>query len=195
MTVLRTESASNIRIFTLNRANKMSKKEIQILEQQIDRLDAKDFELEGWKKYTIVILARIFGESNEKIRMINKLENEFSSWSLRDASGNESYEEGTKKLAREVIQAAIDELKVFGLPEPAGDQSEQDIQDFINILLDELKGSQVKKLKSILSSKESKDEKQRMIKEILEGVGEYGAYSVLTSMLMHPAAVKLMKGM
>ena len=171
----------------------MSQKEIQILEQQIDRLSEKDFDLEAWKKYTIVILARIFGEKSEKIRMIDKLEYEFSSWSLRDASGNESYEEGTKKLAREILQAAIDELKVFGLPETLEDQSEQVIQDFINILLDELKGSQVKKLKSILSSRESKDEKQRMIKEILEGIGEYGAYNVLTLMLMHPAAVKMMK--
>ncbi len=133
----------------------MSTKEIQILEQQIDRLDAKDFELEAWKKYTMVILARIFGEKSEIIRMIDKLEYEFSSWSLRDASGNESYEEGTKKLAREILQAAVDELKVFGLPETIEDQSEEAIYDFINILLDELKGSQVKKLKPILSSRES----------------------------------------
>jgi hypothetical protein len=171
----------------------MSKKEVQILEQQIDRLNAKDFDLKAWKKYTIVILTRIFGDKSEKIRMIDKLEYEFSSWSLRDASGNESYEEGTKKLAREILQAAIDELKVFGLPETTEDQSEETINDIINILLDELKGSQVKQLKTILASRESKDEKQRMIKEILEEIGEYSAYNVLTSILMHPASIKIIK--
>ena len=172
----------------------MVKKEIQLLEQQIDKLGSKDFDLSAWKKYTVIILARIFGEKNEKIRQIEKLEFEFSSWSLRDASGNESYEEGTKKLAREILQASIDELNLFGLPTPVEDQSSQVIYDFLNILLDELKGSQVKQLKKILSSRESKDEKQRMVKEILEGIGEYGAYNVLTSMLIHPAAVKMMKG-
>lgn len=171
----------------------MAKKEIQLLKQQIDKLENEDFDLSAWKKYTVVILARIFGEKNEKIRQIEKLEYEFSSWSLRDASGNESYEEGTKKLAREILQASIDELNLFGLPTPVEDQSSQAIYDFLNILLDELKGSQVKQLKKILSSRESKDEKQRMIKEILEGIGEYSAYDVLTTMIMQPEAVKMMK--
>lgn len=171
----------------------MSEKEIQILEQQIDKLDKKNFDLEAWKKYTIVILARIFGDKSNKIVLIEQLEYEFSSWSLRDASGNESYEEGTKKLAREILQAAIDELKVFGLPEITEEKADESIKVFLNILLDELKGSQVKKLKSIIKSKESKDEKQRMIKEILEGIGEYGAYDVLTMMLMSPSAIKLLK--
>jgi len=171
----------------------MPEKEIQLLEQQIERLNAKNFDLETWKEYTIVVLARIFGEKNEKVRMVDKLEFRFNSWSLRDASGNESYEEGTKKLAREILQASIDELKTFGKPEIAEEKSDQSIQDFVNLLLDELKGSQVKQLKTILKSRENKEEKQRMIKEILEGLGEYGAYDVLTSMLMHPAAVKMLK--
>jgi hypothetical protein len=168
----------------------MLKKEIQLLNQQIEKLNANDFDLEAWKKYTIIILARIFGDTSEKIKQVEKLEFEFSSWTLRDASGNESYEEGTKKLAREILQASIDELNIFGLPKVDENQSDKTIKEFLNIILDELKGSQVKQLKSILSSRESKDEKQRKIKEILEEVGEYGAYSILTTMLMHPDAVK-----
>jgi hypothetical protein len=172
----------------------MATKEIELLQLQIDKLDAKDFELEAWKKYTIIILARIFGDKSEKINQIEKLEYEFSSWSLRDASGNESYEEGTKKLAREILQASIDELKAFGVPQQEDDdRSEKSIQEFLNLLLDELKGSQVKQLKTILASRESKDEKRRKIKEILEEIGEYNAYEVLISMLMHPAAVKMIK--
>jgi len=173
----------------------MVKKEIQLLEKQIKRLDAKDFELEAWKKYTIVILARIFGPQDEKIRQIEKLEFVFTSWSLRDASGNESYEEGTKKLAREILQAAIDELQLFGLPEKKEEenQSSKAIQEFLSILLDEMKGSQVKQLKSILSSRENKEEKHRKIKELLSGIGEYEVYDILATMLMHPEAVKMIK--
>ena len=173
----------------------MSDKELQLLEQQIEKLNIKDFDLKTWKKYTVVILARIFGEKNEKINQIEKLEFEFNSWSLRDASGNESYEEGTKKLAREILQAAIDELKVFGLPELKEKDTDQTIQDFLNLLIDELKGSQVKQLKTILNSRQNKEEKQRMIKEMLEDVGEYGAYGVLTAMLMHPMAIKMIKSL
>jgi len=170
-------------------------KEIQLLEQQIKRLDEKDFELEAWKKYTIVILARIFGPRDEKIRQIEKLEYEFTSWSLRDASGNESYEEGTKKLAREILQAAIDELKIFGVPEKKEEENQSDktIQDFLNILLDEMKGSQVKQLKTILSSRENKEEKRRQIRELLSGISENEVYEILISMLMHPETVKMMK--
>lgn len=172
----------------------MSEKELQLLEQQLEKIDSKGFDLKAWKKYTIVILARIFGDRNEKIRQIEKLDFEFNSWALRDASGNESYEEGTKKLAREILQAAIDELKVFGMPDLKLKNFDKTLEEFINILLDELKGSQVKELKAILKSRESKGEKQRMIKEILEGIGEYGAYGILTSMLLHPDAVKMIKG-
>ena len=169
----------------------MAKKEIQLLEQQIKRLDEKDFDLEAWKKYTIVILARIFGPQDEKIRQIEKLEYEFTSWSLRDASGNESYEEGTKKLAREILQAAIYELKIFGVPgKNEEDLPAKAIGDFLNILLDEMKGSQVKQLKSILSSHENKEEKRRKIRDLLSVIDEQEIYDILVSMLLHPEAVK-----
>ena len=171
----------------------MAEKEIELLEQQIERLDKKDFDLEAWKKYTIVILSRIFGDRDSKIKLIDKLDYEFSSWSLRDASGNESYEKGTKKLAREILQAAIDELKAFGLPEIPEEKSDETVTDLLNILLDELKGSQVRQLKIVLRSKDSKEEKKRMIKEILEGLGEYVTYDVLTNMLMHPSASRILK--
>ncbi len=171
----------------------MAGKETKLLKQQIDKLSDKDFDLQGWKKYTIIILTRIFGEKSEKIRMVDKLEYEFSSWSLRDASGNESYEEGTKKLAREILQAAIDEIDAFGIPESEVYSSDQAIEELLSLLLDELKGSQVKHLKSILSSRESKDEKQRKIKEMLEELGEYESYNILSSMLMHKAAIKMIK--
>lgn len=169
----------------------MAQKEIKLLEQQIARLNDKDFDLEAWKKYTIIILARIFGRDDEKIRQIELLDFEFSSWSLRDASGDESYEDGTKKLAKEILTAAIDEIKVFGIPESVKDEEDKDLMSILNIIFDELKGSQVKQLKSILASRQNKAEKRRQIKELLEEMGETGVYTVLTSVLMHPEMNKL----
>ncbi len=66
----------------------MAQKEIKLLQQQMDRLFVKDFDLDPWKKYTIILLEKIFGPDNIKSQMIKKVEFEFSSWSLRDASGN-----------------------------------------------------------------------------------------------------------
>jgi hypothetical protein len=171
-------------IFIGIKFKRMAQKEIKLLQQQIDKLYEKDFELQPWKNYTIILLERIFGPENEKIKMIRKVEFEFSSWSLRDASGNESYEEGSKKLAREILQAAIDELKAFGIPDLSKNvHSDQAISDFLSCLLDELKGSQVKELKAILTSRENLDEKKRKIKDILQNLGEYGVYDVITNML------------
>lgn len=167
----------------------MAHKEIKLLQQQIDRLDEKDFDLQSWKNYTIILLERIFGPDNEKINLIKELEFEFSSWSLRDASGNVSYEEGSKKLAKEVLQAAIDELKNFGLPDLTADtQSNKDIAELLNCILNELKGSEVKELKSILSSKENMEEKKRKVNEILQKLGEYAAYDVITNILTNTQA-------
>jgi len=86
----------------------MKAEAISLLEQQLQKINAKDFDLDAWKKYTIILLSKIFGDDNQKIKLIEQLEYEFNSWSLRDASGNESYEDGTKKLATEIIQASID---------------------------------------------------------------------------------------
>lgn len=170
----------------------MAQKEIKLLEQQIARLNDTDFDLEAWKKYTIIILARIFGSTDEKIRQTKQLEFDNSSWTLRDATGNSSYVERTKKLAREILTAAIDEINVFGVSNNSGNQPDESLAAILQLILDELKGSQVKQLKSVLSSRQSKVEKQRLIKELLEEMGENGAYTVLTSILMNREIAKLL---
>ncbi len=91
----------------------MAKKEISILKKQIERLEVKDFDLEAWKKFTIVMLARIFGNTSEKIRQIESIEYEYSSWSLRDTSGSSEYLESCKKLGRKILEASIEELETF----------------------------------------------------------------------------------
>lgn len=165
----------------------MVQKEIKLLQQQIDKLYADDFELAPWKKYTVIFLERIFGAGNEKIRMINEIDFEFSSWTLRDASGNESYEERSKKEAQEILQAAIDELKTFGLPDKATKEATgRTLKELLNCLLDELKGSQVKQLKAVLSSDDNEEEKKRKVKDILQNLGEQGAYEVLANILLLP---------
>lgn len=167
----------------------MVKKEIKFLQKQIEKLDAKDFDFEAWKKYSMLQLTRIFGEKDPKISQLNKIDFEFNSWSLRDASGNESYEEGSKRLAREVLQAAIDELDIYGLPEKESDINDF-ITDIIGIVTDEFKGSQIKKLKVILFSNESEEEKKRRIKELLEELENNSSITILTNVLLNPQIIR-----
>jgi len=168
----------------------MVKKEIKLLEQQIEKLNSPDFDFEAWKKYSIIILSRIFGNNDEKIIQLNNIDFEFNSWSLRDASGNESYEEGSKKLATEVLKAAIDELNIYGMPNL--DMNRDTItNELLDIILDEFKGSQVKELSNILSSCDSITEKKRRIKEIIEEVGEHGSYDIITNILTNQAISKV----
>jgi len=170
----------------------MAQKEIKLLEQQIARLSAKDFNLDSWKNYTLIILSKIFGSGNEMSRQIEQIDFKFNSWSLRDASGNESYEEGKKRQAKEILQAAIDELNVFGLPKKDEDAlSENQIKELLHFVLDELKGTQVRQLKNILTSSSTDAEKRRLVSELISEIGDNTAFDVLTNMILHPAFSKL----
>ncbi len=160
----------------------MVKKEIKLLQQQMDKLDAKDFDLDAWKKYSILQLTRLFGENDPKVVQLGNIDFEFNSWSLRDASGNESYEEGSKKLAREILQSAIDELDIYGIPKKENHNNEI-VDELVSIILDEFKGSQVKKLKGILSSNENEPEKKRRVKEIIEELSDSARIEILTNIL------------
>ncbi|OYT12791.1 MAG: hypothetical protein B6I19_08515 [Bacteroidetes bacterium 4572_114] len=88
----------------------MKQKQIELLQQQIDKLDSKDFDLEAWKNYTIVLLARLFGEDNQKIKQIEKLDYEYNSWSLRDTSGFTSYLQTCKELGPEATQVILESI-------------------------------------------------------------------------------------
>ncbi len=169
----------------------MVKKEIKLIEAQIEKLNSSNFDFEAWKKYSLLQLIRIFGDKDPKIGQLKNIEFEFNSWSLRDASGNESYEEGSKRLAKEVLQAAIDELDIYGLPKSTKNEEEV-LKNLISIILDEFKGTQVKKLKEILSSNENPVEKHRRVKEIVEELGETTSINIVTNILINPDAINLL---
>ncbi len=40
-------------------------KEIELLQKQIDRLSDENFDLQGWKSSTAILLTRIFGKDHE----------------------------------------------------------------------------------------------------------------------------------
>lgn len=168
----------------------MKQQYIDILRQQITKLDEKRFDLEAWKNYTIIVLARIFGENNQKIRQIEKLEYEHNSWSLRDTSGYSAYLQTAKKLGREILEASIDEIEHFGVPEkPVNTENTVNISVILNALEDELKGSQYKSLMKLLKSELSDDEKKRQLHDIIEELGTQTTQAILESILLNEGFV------
>ncbi|MFO7613883.1 MAG: hypothetical protein R6W71_04510 [Bacteroidales bacterium] len=167
----------------------MPEKEIQLLKTQIEKLKARDFDLDAWKKSTIIILARIFGDSNQKIRQIENIEYDYSSWALRDTTGSDSYLDSCMKLGREILQASIDELENLGLP-----QSEETGDAFFlvitNALQDELKGSQVKEIGNILASGESPEKKREIILEKIKEYGSEISHDILSNILTSSPMIK-----
>ncbi|MCD4724525.1 MAG: hypothetical protein K8R63_06740 [Bacteroidales bacterium] len=160
----------------------MVKKEISILKKQIERLDIKTFDLEAWKKFTIVMLARIFGDTSEKIRQIESIEYDYSSWALRDTSGTSSYLDSCKKLGRKILEASIAELEAFGLPDQSGDD-DRFFRIIIEALQDELKGSQFRELKAVILSMDKEEEMKEKVREILHDYDTGVPVDILVSIL------------
>ena len=160
-------------------------KEIKLLEEQIKKLDTKDFDLDAWKQYTIILLGRIFGEDNQKIKEIKKIDYDYSSWSLRDTSGKTSYLDTCKKLGKEILEASIDELKAFGTPEKPDNRSIP-VEVIIEALENELKVSQLRDIVSLVNSEKEQKVKFRDINKYLKNLGDDSFRTIVLSILSHP---------
>lgn len=164
----------------------MNEKQIALLEEQIEKLEQKNFDLTAWKTHTSIILARIFGEESQKIKQIEKLEYEYNSWALRDTTGHSAYLDSCKKLGREILEASINEIEVLGTPDKHSDEpGKMDISVILDALDDELKGSQYKALIKTLKSEMNADEKKRLVHEIVRDLGEETNRTILETILLN----------
>ncbi len=157
----------------------MAEKEIALLKTQLSRLDEKKFDLEAWKKHTLIFLERIFGKDNSKLKLIEKLHYDYSSWSLRDtaASGKTQDKDPVKMQAREILNATITELENLGLPPQKEEQKK-----VWELLEDELTGKQVKQIEAIIRSEEN--DKAKEISEILQHLEKENLSLLLSKLLL-----------
>ncbi|MDD4191513.1 MAG: hypothetical protein PHI28_09280 [Mangrovibacterium sp.] len=124
----------------------MAEQEITLLKVQREKLSEKSFELEGWKNQTLLLAQRIFGKEHPVIKMMGELKYDYSSWHLRDVTGNKETEDPVRVQARQILDAAISELETLGMP-PAEPQSDR----VWKTLEEELTGKQVTELRDILA--------------------------------------------
>jgi len=78
--------------------------------------------------------------------MMGELKYDYSSWHLRDVTGNKETEDPVRVQARQILDAAISELETLGMP-PAEQQSDR----VWKTLEEELTGKQVNELRDILA--------------------------------------------
>lgn len=157
----------------------MAEKEISLLKEQLERLDEKKFDLEAWKNHTLIFLERIFGKDNSKLKLIQELRYDYSSWNLRDtaAAGKTKDKDPVKMQAREILEATILELQTLGLP-----RSEDDERKVWQLLNDELTGKQVKEIETILKSDEV--EKAKKISKIIDKLDKENLSLLLANLIL-----------
>nr|WP_319573484.1 hypothetical protein [uncultured Draconibacterium sp.] len=157
----------------------MAEKQIAILREQLAKLDEKKFDLDAWKTHTLIFLERIFGKENSKLKLIQDLHYDYSSWSLRDtaAAGKTKDKDPVKMRAREILEATIAELETLGLPEEKKEQ-----QKVRELLQDELTGKQVKEIDALVKSDDK--EKTRKIGEVLENLDKENLSLLIAKLLL-----------
>jgi len=155
----------------------MVEKEIVLIDKQLESLKAKNFDLEAWKSHTMIFLERIFGKESSKVRMINELKYNYSSWSLRDAAGTGKDSDPVILKAREILEATKLELLQLGVP-----KQEEENQKIWALLEEEMTGKQIKEIKLVLQSDEP--EKMEKIANILYCLEKEGMAVVLAKLLV-----------
>jgi hypothetical protein len=157
------------------------KKSIEVLETQIEKLDAKEFDLNAWKNFTILLLERIFGRESKKIEAIDKIKYDQSSWVLRDETGYTNSMEACRKLGREILEESIVELQTFGLPQESPDTIPFDT--VLTALKDELTGSQFREIKNSIAEKGAINDRKKILITKLQGFGSDAAWAIVANIL------------
>ncbi|KOH42957.1 hypothetical protein [Sunxiuqinia dokdonensis] len=155
----------------------MAEKEIALLKKQQEKLTEKSFDLEAWKNQTTLFLQRIFGADHNIVKMIADLKYDYSSWTLRDATGNEKTDDPVKMQADEILEAAIMELENLGLP-----QQESSAEKAWELMEEELTGKQFKEIKAIIDS--GKKNKLAKVQEVLNRLEKENLISILSRILI-----------
>jgi hypothetical protein len=167
------------------------KKSIEVLEGQIQKLEAKDFDLNAWKNFTILLLERIFGRQSNKIEAIQKIKYDQGSWVLRDETGYTNSMAACKNLGREVLEEAIVELETFGLPAESPDTIPFEI--VLTALQDELTGSQFREIKKAVGEKGAIEDRKKILTAKLQGYGSEAAWAIVANILSDEQVAGMLK--
>ena len=160
----------------------------KVLKDQIEKLETKDFDLNAWKNFTILLLERIFGQKTKKVEAIQKIKYDQGSWVLRDETGYTNSMEACKKLGKEILEEAIVELEVFGAPEETVNTIPFEV--ILNALQDELTGSQFREIKKALEEERQIKDLKKILITKLKGFDSEGIYAIVANILSNDEVIK-----
>ena len=89
-------------------------KALELLHNRFRKIEERNFDLNSWKKGTVAVLDSVLGQGNLKRKLIEDIEFENNSWSLRDTTGDV---DSIKMTCADVLETIILEIETFGLAE------------------------------------------------------------------------------
>jgi regulator of replication initiation timing len=150
------------------------KKLIAVFKKLEDKLNEKEFDLEAWKASAVSLFSRTFGATDPKIKQIHDLKIDYSSWALRDAPSTYHPLDSCKKLGREVVLSAIDEIELFGLPE------QKDLRKLLGEVYSEAEVKQIVALAGV-------EKKEAELKKLLDKAGNQKNVALIMKLLSEEA--------
>lgn len=143
----------------------MQKKEIylQLLNDRLNEIDQRSFDLNAWKKSTALAVESCFGSNSPQLRAIQNINYEYNSWVLRDESG---VTDPVKTNCKSVLNVIIKELE---MTEDIVTESEtlNNLQFVWLPFEDQLTGAASKQLKAILrNTNVSEEEVEKFLKNM-----------------------------
>jgi hypothetical protein len=150
------------------------KKLIAVFKKLEDKLNEKEFDLEAWKASAVSLFSRTFGATDPKIKQIHDLKIDYSSWALRDAPSTYHPLDSCKKLGREVVLSAIDEIELFGLPE------QKDLRKLLGEVYSEAEVKQIVSLAGV-------EKKEPELKKLLDKAGSQKNVALIMKLLSEQA--------
>jgi hypothetical protein len=177
----------------------MVQKQIELIRNQIIKLEEKEFDLDAWKSSTSVILGSIFNDNYQGVKAIDKIKFDSGGWAIGDASHFWDNMVSCKKQGKEILEACIVELETFGLPEKKekdnsgininltqNQNQTVNINLLISALEDELTVSQLRDVNELMKTDEPKSEKKRKIIDKIKSFGSDVASNILANILTNP---------
>lgn len=146
------------------------KKLIAAFKRLEDKLGDKEFDLEAWKASAVSLFSRTFGASDPKLKPLHDLKIDYSSWALRDAPSTYHPMDSCKKMGKEIVLSAIEEIELFGLP---------DQKDVIKLLKEVYSEAEVKQI-VLLTGVEKKEAE---LKKLLDKAGMEKSVSLIMKLL------------
>lgn len=136
----------------------MKDKIVKLLKTHLASLEEPDFDLEAWKSAVLSVLSKFFGPDDPKIKQIESLKIDYSSWALRDSNSSYNPKETCKRKGKSILESAINEAEIIGFP---GDKEAPSLLDKLKIAVDakdykELTKSSTSKTKALKSYKKEK---------------------------------------